>query len=263
MYISSKGGNTMVINLVDVIIALFILMGCIIGFKNGAIKEGTKFIGLFVVIVISFILKDKLMVLLYENLPFFNFFGVIKGLDAINVLFYQLISFLIIFAAFMFVLKVLVVITGLVEWLLKMTVFLSIPSKIAGLFVGALEFYVYTFIVLYVLNMPIFNLTFVSESKLGTMILEDTPILSDLVNDTVSVYSDVWNIIKNREDKSNKEVNTLVLATLLDNELISIDSAKKLVESNKIIIEDNSILDEYEYNDNNFYDKLKERYYGD
>lgn len=95
------------------------------------------------------------------------------------------------------------------------------------------------------------------------MILEDTPILSDLVDDTVSVYSDVWNIIKNREDKSNKEVNTLVLATLLDNELISIDSAKKLVESNKIIIEDNSILDEYEYNDNNFYDKLKERYYGD
>ena len=76
MYISSKEGNTMVINLVDVIIALFILMGCIIGFKNGAIKEGTKFIGLFVVIVISFILKDKLMVLLYENLPFFNFFGV-------------------------------------------------------------------------------------------------------------------------------------------------------------------------------------------
>ena len=44
-------------------------------------------------------------------------------------------------------------------------------------------------------------------------------ILSITDHDTVDVYSDVWNIIKNREDKSNKEVNTLVLATLLDNEL--------------------------------------------
>lgn len=248
------------ISLVDAFVVLFILMGCIVGFKNGAIKEGTKFIGLFVVIVISFILKDRLMVLFYENLPFFDFFGVIKGLDAINILFYQLVSFLVIFIAFMFVLKVLVVITGLVEWLLKMTVFLSIPSKIIGLFVGALEFYVYLFIALYILNMPVFNLTFVSDSKFGVQILENTPILSDLVNDTVEVYSDVANIIQNREDRSNKEVNTLVLATLLDNHLITIDSARTLVESNKIIIEDNSLLDQYQ-DDGMFYDKLKERYY--
>ena len=98
----------MIVSVVDVIIVLMILMGAIVGFKNGAIKEGTKFIGLFAVIIISFMLKDKLMVLLYENLPFFNFFGLIKGLDAINILFYQLVSFLIIFAAFMFILKLAV-----------------------------------------------------------------------------------------------------------------------------------------------------------
>lgn len=250
----------MSISLVDAIVALFILLGCIVGFKNGAIKEGTKFIGLFIVIIISFILKDQLMILLYENLPFFDFFGIIKGIDAINILLYQLISFLIIFAALMFVLKVLIVITGFVEWLLKMTIILSIPSKIIGLLVGALEFYVYVFIALYILNMPIFNLKFVSESKFGTTILENTPILSNMVDETVEVYSDVWNIIKNREGNSNKEINTLVLATLLDNELISIDSAQKLVESNKIIIEDDSILDEYA-DDGTFYDELKERYY--
>ena len=47
----------------------------------------------------------------------------------------------------MFVLKVILVVTGLVEWLLKMTIFLSIPSKILGIFVGMLEYYVYLFIV--------------------------------------------------------------------------------------------------------------------
>ena len=60
--------------------------------------------------------------------------------------------------------------------------------------------------------------------------------------------------------KSNKEINTLVLATLLDNKLITIDSARELVESNKIIIEDNSLLDQYQDN-GTFYDELKERYY--
>ncbi len=250
----------MIISLVDAFIVLFIIMGAIVGFKHGVIKEITQFIGLFVVIIISFILKDKLMVMFYENLPFFNFFGFIKGLDAINILFYQLLAFLVIFIALMFALKVLVVITGLVELLLKMTVFLSLPSKILGMVVGALEFYVYIFIVLYVLNMPIFNLTFVSDSKFGEEILENTPVLSGLVDSTVEVYSDVWDIIRNRDDKSNKEVNTLVLATLLDNKLITIESARELVESNKIIIEDNSILDQYE-EEESFYEIIKERYY--
>ena len=250
------------VSIVDAFIIMFIILGAIVGFKQGAIKTGTRFIGLFVVIIISFMLKDKLMVLMYENLPFFNFFGLIKGVEAVNILLYQLISFIVIFIALMFILKVLLVVTGLVEQLLKMTIFLSIPSKILGLFAGALEYYVYIFIVLYILNMPVFNLSFVNDSNLGNQVLETTPILSNIVDDTVNVYSDVWNIIKNREDKSNSEINALVLATLLDNKLISIESAKDLVESNKIYIEDPSILDGYE-EDESFYDKLKEAYDGE
>lgn len=242
----------MEIGLVDLIILIFIILGGIVGFKNGAIKEGTKFIGLIVILIVSFILKDQLMIMFYENMPFFNFFGVIKGLDAVNILFYQLLSFLIVFLALMFVLKVLIVITGLVEWLLKMTVFLSIPSKLLGLVVGAVEYYVYLFVVLYILNMPVFNLTFIEGSKIGNFMLKNTPVLSSMIDDTVKVYGDVFDIIKNRNDLSNKEVNTYVLATLLDNNLISIESARKLVESNKIIIEDISILDNYKENESFF-----------
>lgn len=245
----------MVVSIVDVIIVLMIMMGAIVGFKNGAIKTGTKFIGLFGIIIISFILKDKLMVLLYENMPFFDFFGAIKGIDAINVLFYQLISFIVIFLAFIFVLKILLVITGLIEWFLKLTIFLSVPSKILGLFVGMLEFYVYLFIILYILNMPIFGLNLISESKVGSVMLEKTPILSDLVDGTVKAYSDVWNVVKNRENLSNMEANTYVLATLLDNKLITIESARKLVESNYINIDDKTILDKYK-DDESFFETL-------
>ena len=101
-----------------------------------------------------------------------------------------------------------------------------------------------------------------SESRLGSAMLKNTPILSGLVDNTVEVYSEVWGVIRNREDKSNREINTLVLATLLDNQLITIDSAKNLVESNKIIIADDSLLDQYQDN-GTFYDMVKERYYGE
>ena len=217
----------MVIGIVDVFIILFLALGGIVGFKSGAIKELTRFIGFFLVIIISFYLKDKLMVLMYENLPFFNFFGIIKGMDALNILLYQLISFLIIFTALMFILKVLIVITGLVEWLVKMTIFLSLPSKIIGLVIGVLEYYVYIFLILYILNMPILNLNFVNDSKFGNAILKNTPILSEMVDGTVKVYSDVWETIKNKDGE--------------------------------VIVKANTLLDKYEDNDN-FYHELKERY---
>jgi len=249
----------MVLNVVDLFIIIFLILGGIVGFKSGAIKEGTKFIGLFVIIIISFLLKDRLMVLLYENLPFFNFFGIIKGLSSINILLYQLIAFLFIFLVLYFFLKVLIVITGLIEWLLKLTIFLSVPSKLLGIVVGVVEYYIYIFIVLYVISMPIFNLSIANESKIGNFMLDNTPILSNLVDDTVDVYTDVWKIIENRDNKTDKEVNTLVLATLLDNDLITIESARKLVLTNKITIEDESILDNYE-SDGDLYDKLKDKY---
>lgn len=249
----------MIISLVDAIIILLILMGGIVGYKNGFIKEGMQFVGMLFIVIVSFLLKDSLMVLLYENLPFFNFFGFIKGISAINILFYQLIAFLIIFLALTFILKVLIVITGFIEWMLKLTVFLKIPSKILGIFVGVLEFYVYTFIILYVLNMPVFNLSYVADSKYGEAILNNTPILSTMVDDTVKAYSDVWEIIKDKDDMTNAEVNTLVLVKLLDNKLITVDSAKKLVDANKIIITDKSILDNYS-DDEYFYDEILRRY---
>ena len=250
----------MELNVVDIFIFLFLLMGGIVGYKNGAIKEGTKFIGFFIIVIISFLLKDRLMVFLYQNLPFFNFFGLIKGLDAINILLYQLISFIIIFIALFFILKVLLVITGVIEWLVRMTVFLNLPSKILGMIIGVIEYYIYIFICLFIIAMPIFNLTFVAESKFANNVLNNTPILSNMVEGTVDVYTEVWNLIKTKNDKNRKEINTLVLATLLDNNLITIESVRDLIESNKVIVDDSKFLDDY-VEDGDLYDKIKEVYY--
>ena len=248
----------MILGITDVLIILLIALGGVVGYRNGFIREGIHFIGIVIITIVAFLFKDSLMILLYENLPFFNFFGVIKGVTAINILFYQVLSFIIIFAALFFLLRVLIVITGLIEWLVKITVFLKMSSKILGVVVGVFEFYVYIFIILYILNMPVFNLPYINDSKIGSKILQSTPVLSSYVDDTVNVYADIWGIIKNKNNSSNKEVNTLVLATLLDNDLITIDSARKLVEANKIEITDVSILDNYS-DDGSFYKYVKEK----
>ena len=62
-------------NVVDIIIIALLVIGGIAGFKAGVIKKLTDFIGMFVVIILAFYLKNYISVIMYENLPFFNFFG--------------------------------------------------------------------------------------------------------------------------------------------------------------------------------------------
>ena len=249
--------------IVDFIIITFIILGAIIGFKQGAIKTGVDFLGIGLIAIISFVFKDKLMVLLYEHLPFFDFFGLIKGITSVNILFYQILSFIIIFMALTFILKILIAITGIIEWILKMTIFLSLPSKLLGAVIGAIQYYIYVFIILFILNFPILNLTMLKESKLNNYILENTPIISTYASSTVDTYSKIYSIIKNKKEKTNIEINTEVLITLLDNKLISVESAKKLVLQNKVPITDETILDNYKeseiynYLNNEIYNKIR------
>ena len=92
-------------NVVDVIIIVLLILGGVAGFKAGVIKKLTDFIGMFVVIILAFYLKNYISVIMYENLPFFNFFGLINGIDVLNILLYEVIAFLVIFIALLFVLK--------------------------------------------------------------------------------------------------------------------------------------------------------------
>lgn len=232
-------------NIVDIIIILMVVLGAVIGFKQGAIKRTTSFLGTFLVFIIAFILKNPLSVVMYENLPFFKLGGMIKGIDIINILVYELLAFAIVAVAMGVILRILITITGLIEKLLKMTVFLSIPSKILGIFVGALEYYVYVFLILVFLNLPAFNIGIVRESKFADDILAKTPVLNDVVGDTVETYTEVYNIMHNNRNMSDLEINETVLELLLEKEVITVESAQKLIDMNKIYIENTSILDKY------------------
>lgn len=229
--------------LVDIIILILIVLGAIGGFKAGAIKKITDFIGTFIIIILAFYLKNYLSVIMYENLPFFDFGGLIKGIQVVNILFYEVLAFIIVFAFLLIILRLLLMITGLIEKILKATIILSIPSKILGIFVGMIEMYVYVFIALVFLSLPVFNISYVKESKIANFMLNDTPILSSMAEDIVGTYSEVYELIDNKANKTNEEVNTEILKVLLEREVITKESARKLVDKNKLHLSDNTILE--------------------
>ena len=198
---------------------------------------------MFVVIILAFYLKNYISVIMYENLPFFNFFGLINGIDTLNILLYEVIAFLVIFIALLFVLKVVLMLTGLVEKILKATVILSIPSKLLGIVVGVIEMYVYLFLILVIVSLPIFDSSFLKDSKMNNFILNNTPVLSGVSEEIIDIYGDVYNIIDNRKNKTNEQLNEEILKVLIDKKVVTKESAKKLVDKNKIHINDKSIVE--------------------
>ncbi len=233
------------INLVDAIILLIILLGGVIGFKEGVIKKLTSVVGLVIVIVLSFILKNKLSVIFYENLPFFNLWGAFKGIQVLNILFYEMLAFVIIASVLTIVYRLILGFTGILEKVLKATVILSIPSKILGFIVGLIENYIWVYLILFILTLPVINLKEVYESKTAVFIMENTPILSKYTNKTLDIYNDLYAIIDSEGTKTNEQVNEEAMDLMLKYEIITKDSARKLIDKNKVIVNDDSFLNKY------------------
>ena len=233
------------LNIVDIIILLFILLGGLFGFKEGVFKKLTTTIGLIAVIVIAFMFKSKLSVYFYENLPFIDFWGVFKGVQILNVVFYEVLAFLIIASVLMIVYRLILGLTGLIENVLKATVILSIPSKILGFIVGLIEHYIWAYIILFILTLPIINIKEVYTSKVASYIMENTPYLSKYTKKTVDVYNDIYSLIEEKDSLSNKEINEKAMNLMLNYDMITVESAEKLIKSNKVDVTDDYSLDEY------------------
>lgn len=234
-------------NIIDAIIFLIILMGAVVGFKNGVIRQTVSLVGFLLVIILAFILKNPLSLWMYEHLPFFNFWGILKGVTVINILLYEVLAFLILVAIFSIILKIILMAAKIIEKILEFTVVLGIPSKILGIFVGALEYYLFVFVLLYVVTLPIFDTKSIKESKFAVNILEKTPVLSSYTEDATKVLNDFVALKDKYEKSSNsEEFNKDALKVLLEYKVVDVKSIDKLVERNKIKINDiEEILKDY------------------
>jgi len=222
-------------NVVDIIILIFLAFGALIGFKRGFTRELISLVGIFAIIIFSFLLKNPVSIFLYNNLPFINFGGIFKDITVINILVYEVIAFFALFIVLTIVFKILVKVTTLFEKVLKWTIILGIPSKIIGAILGVVQNLIYVFIILYILNLPTMNIDIVKESKVGNTILEKTPILTNICDKTLTVFNEITKLKEEYETTDNvREFNQKTLNLMIDNNVITKENAQKLIDKGKI-----------------------------
>ena len=218
-------------NIIDVVIILIILCSGVVGFKRGVFKELVMTVGLLLVYIFSFKLKNPLANFLSLNLPFFKF----GGATALNIILYQAISFFIVFAILMIIFRVVLAVTGGFEKLLKFTIILGIPSKILGFIVGLIEGYIIMFIVLFFISQPFLKIDIVTESKFREPILNSSPILSNIAGETNRAISDIYKLSKDYYDNQDVDnFNKQTIRILLDYEVVSNEYIDKLEKAGKL-----------------------------
>lgn len=221
--------------ILDSVLILFLLAGAVLGFKKGAIKSLVVLIGTLAVVVISYYLKNPVAEIMFNFVPFVKFGGSWTGLITLNILLYESIAYILVFAVLSSVLSIIIKISGIVQMLLNATIILGIPSKIIGAVLGFLETVVFSFIVLFVLLQ--FNLTheMVSESSLANSILDKTPLIGTMVNDTYKAINDINGLKDKYKDNTNKDqYNAEILGIMLDYEVVTPEVTEKLIKDKKL-----------------------------
>ena len=59
----------------------------------------------------------------------------------------------------------------------------------------------------------------------------------------INIYDDVYDVVINKNSKTDEQLNSDITKILIDNNVITKESARKLVERNKLHINDKTILE--------------------
>ncbi len=224
-------------NFIDIIILVVILFSGLAGFRKGVINSIVFLVGTILIFVLAFYLKNPISVLLYEHLPFFDLGGKFEGVTVFNILIYEGISYVITIFALTIILSIFTKVTGVVNGLVNSTLILGFPSKILGAVIGLVQGYIIAFIIVFILSLVSGTSGKVNQSEYGNMLLGKTPLLSQVVGDTYNSISEIYKICTKYENEDNKdEANLKSFDVLLKYEILSIESAEKLIETEKIII---------------------------
>lgn len=238
----------MFMNIIDALIILIIIMFGISGFKRGVIKQTVSTVGFVLVVILSFYLKNPAAEFLSLYLPFFEFGGAFVGVTALNILLYQLISFIFVLIILETILQALIKASGFIEKVLKFTIILGIPSKILGLIVGLIEGFIIVFIALFFLKQPAFNIELFDGSKLTDKILNSTPVLSNIANNLVETFNDISELEDNYQGQNINDngLNLDAIDIMLKHDVITPQYVEKLIDADKInVVGIDSILNKY------------------
>lgn len=236
---------------IDILIILLIILFGVYGYKTGFVKTVVDTVGLILVFVFAYLFKDPIAEWMSYNLPFFGFWGSFKGITILNVIIYQLIAFIIVFAVLMVAFALLVKLTSLIEKILKWTFILKLPSKILGFIVGLVEGIFVASIILMITTLPVFNFTYVTDSKVKDFILEAVPITGTLSSATNKAINEIMDLKEEYDKSDNKdEFNAKCLDVLLEYKIISVEYAENLLNGGKLDIPNGmEIVNKYKIKD--------------
>lgn len=224
------------LNIFDVGIILLLIMFLIVGFKNGVIREAFSLIGIIAVFILSFVFKGLLGNLMCIILPFFKLSGVIEGFSVINILIYQIIAFMLVFAILLTIYEIFLKISKFIQKLVNLTIILILPSKLLGAVVSLIKGVTVLFAVFIVLMIPLKNSELFTGSTMVNQILYKTPILSQSSNNFINTVEEIYNLA---EKVSNKEISTNdanleLLDMMLKHKIVNKSTVESLVKLHKL-----------------------------
>ena len=224
------------LNIFDVGIILLLIMFLIVGFKNGVIREAFSLIGIIAVFILSFVFKGLLGNLMCIILPFFKLSGIIEGFSVINILIYQIIAFMLVFAILLTIYEIFLKISKFIQKLVNLTIILILPSKLLGAVVSLIKGVTVLFAVFIVLMIPLKNSELFTGSTMVNQILYKTPILSQSSNNFINTVEEIYNLA---EKVSNKEISTNdanleLLDMMLKHKIVNKSTVESLVKLHKL-----------------------------
>ena len=224
------------LNIFDVGIILLLIMFLIVGFKNGVIREAFSLIGIIAVFILSFVFKGLLGNLMCIILPFFKLSGIIEGFSVINILIYQIIAFMLVFAILLTIYEIFLKISKFIQKLVNLTIILILPSKLLGAVVSLIKGVIVLFAVFIVLMIPLKNSELFTGSTMVNQILYKTPILSQSSNNFINTVEEIYNLAEKVSNKkiSTNAANLELLDMMLKHKIVNKSTVESLVKLHKL-----------------------------
>lgn len=223
--------------IVDILIIVFLIGGIIVGYKKGFFENTVRLIGSIIALAGAYFLKNPLSVYFYTKLPFFKLPGALEGVSSINIICYELISFIIVWILISIVLAILAKIFKLERLTMTVVTKLRIPNKILGVVVGFVESYLFVYfgVMLCMFAANVFD--FKMENRLANYVFE-TPVLHETFGPTYSALTDITLLAQKYENINDKMAfNAEAVEILIKYDLVSEENIELLIEQGKIQLE--------------------------
>ena len=135
-----------------------------------------------------------------------------------------MLAFFLIAAVLLLLFHILLKATGVIQKLIDLTLILTLPSKILGFVVGIISGYLYIFIALVILSVPLGGVDLFTNSSVVNHILQDSPILSNSLGGFKHAVADIYELTEKTvtsEDINTNQMNLEVMDILLKYEVVS------------------------------------------